>query len=260
MGRVGLELAGFRLSFKSDSTGIITILRKRYGRFVHRADADLSFDVSAAPGRQNPFKPVILSDKDSLVVKRGDFEGELDLLSGAGTLRAAPTEQCLDAFLRSFLSSRLLSSGGFMLHSAGLVKKGKAYIFLGKSGAGKSTLSKLAAGAGAEIISDEINLLRPVKGGYRVYGSPFWGEMRADGRPGNWPLGGIFLLKKAKINAIKPCAGPEAFRLLLRCLLNFDKSRGAGEALLGNSARLMSKAAFRRLEFSKADASFLGII
>jgi hypothetical protein len=259
-GSARLEIAGFRMLFKSDSVGIITALKKRYGRFLCAGGADCRFEVSEAAGRQNPFKPAVVYDKRSLKLKRGDFEAALDLVSGAGTLKTAASEQCLDAFLRSLLSSILLRSGGFMLHSAGLVKKGRAYLFLGKSGAGKSTLSKLAAGAGAEVISDEINLLRPGKGGFRVYGSPFWGEMRADGRPGGWPLGGIFLLGKAKTNGVRPCSKPEAVKLLLRCLLNFDKSQGAGAAVLANSAELLGKAAFSRLEFTKKDASFLELI
>ncbi|MDD5209538.1 MAG: hypothetical protein PHV36_09130 [Elusimicrobiales bacterium] len=193
-------------------------------------------------------------------IKRGDFEGVLDLGKGSGTLKAAPNEQCLDAFLRSLISFLLLRSSGFMLHSAGLVKKGKAYLFLGKSGAGKSTLSKLAAASGAEVVSDEINLLRFEKGHFRAYGSPFWGEMRSDGRQGNWPLGGIFLLKKAKINRVGEVRAGEALKLLLRCLVNFDKSHAAAELVLKNASRLLAKAEFSRLEFSKADGSFLGLI
>lgn len=259
-GRASLKMAGFGMLFKSDSHGIIKVLNGRYGKFRYGGRANYRFQVSEARGRQNPFKPVIVSDKDSFAVKRGDFEAELDLGSGKGILKAAASEQCLDAFLRSFLSSRLLSSGGLMLHSAGIVKKGRAYLFLGKSGAGKSTLAKLAAAAGAEVISDEINLLLPGKGVFRVYGSPFWGEMRADGRQGSWPLGGVYLLKKAKANRVQPCSGADSLKLLLRCLLNFDKSPAAGKAAMETAAGLMGAAAFRRLEFTKANAGFLELI
>jgi hypothetical protein len=259
-GRAGLEVAGFRMLFESDSAGIINIFGRRYGRFASSGRGGCKFSVFEVPGKPAPFKPAIVSGKNSLVVKRGDFQAELDLGTGAGTLKAAPTEQCLDAFLRSFLSSRLLSSGGLMLHSAGIVIKGRAYLFLGKSGAGKSTLSRLAAAAGVEVISDEINLLRPGPGGLRVYGSPFWGEMRADGRQGSWPLGGIFILKKAKANGTFPCSKAEALKLLLRCLLNFDKSPAAGELIISNAVRLLGKAGFRRLEFTKTDAAFLELI
>lgn len=256
----GLEIAGFRLNFESDLPGIISIFRRRYGKFGSEGGAGFKLDVSEAPGRQIPFKPEILLEGSKLGVERGDFQASLDMKTGAGTLKAAPNEQCLDAFLRSFISFLLTSSGGFMLHSAGLLKDGKAYLFLGKSGAGKSTLSKLAVSAGVEVISDEINLVRLEKGRFRVYGSPFWGEMRADGRQGSCPLGGIYLLEKAKVNSVSQCSGGEALKLLLRCLLNFEKSPGTAGRVMGNAARLLAKAKFAKLEFSKADSGFLGLI
>lgn len=258
--RLGLTIAGFGLKFESDQKGIITVLKNRYGRFAPAGSAGALFRASEAPGRGIPFKPAVFLDGRTLRVKRGDFDAVLDLDTGVGTLKAAPREQCLDAFLRSFLSSRLLGSGGLMLHSAGVVKKGRAYLFLGKSGAGKSTLSKQAAGAGAEVISDEINMLRPAGRGFRVYGSPFWGEMRADGRPGDWPLGGIFILKKARVNRVLGCGRAEALGLLLRCLLNFDKSPAAGEAALGNAAALLARTACHKLEFTREGAGFLELL
>lgn len=255
-----LAIGGFGLGFESDSPGIISVLKGRYGRFACRAARGPRFSVREAPGRESPFRPAVLLRDNRLELKRGDFSAALDLRSGAGELSAAPYEQCLDAFLRSLISSLLLRSGGFMLHSAGLVKKGRAYLFLGRSGAGKSTLSKLAAGSGCEVISDEINLLRREGGRYTVHGSPFWGEMRADGRPGSWPLGGIYLLKKSRGNRVAPCGGSEALKLLLRCLLNFEKGRDISSLVLNNAAALLGKISFASLEFSKKDAAFLELV
>jgi len=257
---LGLAIGGFGLRLKSDSAGIISVLRGRYGRFASRTVRGMKFSVRAASGSESPFKPAVIFKDDRLELRRGDFSAALDLRSGTGELSAAPYEQCLDAFLRSLLSSLLPRAGGFMLHSAGIVKKGKAYLFLGKSGAGKSTLAKLAAGAGLEVISDEINLLRREGGRYRAYGSPFWGEMRCEGRPGNWPLGGIYLLGKAPRNSTAACGGGEALRSLLRCQLNFEKGPDTAGLLLGNAARLLAGARFGRLKFSKSDASFLDLI
>jgi len=254
----GLKVAGQSLYFKSYQPGIISVLRRRYGAFAGKAEGCV-FALTSAPGSQSPFRPAVAALSDRLELGRGDFRAVV----GPGrqaTLTAAPSEQTLDAFLRSYISFRLLRSGGFMLHSAGLVKKGRAYLFLGKSGAGKSTLSKLAAANGFEVISDEINLVRPGKGGFRAYGSPFWGEMRADGRPGTWPLGGVYLLKKARRNTVQDCGPGEALRLLLRCAVNFDRSQEASALALENGAALLAGADFRRLGFSKADGSFLELI
>ncbi len=253
-------MGGTVLCFESDSAGVISVLKRRYAKFAGKGRLLCRISVRAAEGRQNPFKPLVEFSGNRLKLERGDFKAVLDLKTGLGELRAAPNEQCLDAFLRSLISFLLLHSGGFMLHSAGLVKNGKAYLFLGKSGAGKSTLAKLAAAAGTEVISDEINLLRFEGGRFRVYGSPFWGEMRSDGRQGNWPLGGIYLLGKAKANTVSPAAGRVALKFLLRCLVNFSKGPGTAELVMKNASRLLVKVEFRRLEFLKADSSFLELI
>ena len=255
----GLEAAGQRLYFESDSAGIISILKRRYGAFACGARGAARFGVTAAAGKAYPFTPRVLAEGGRLEIRRGDFMAEAGR-GGRGELRAAPSEQCLDAFLRSLLSHGLLRRGGLMLHSAGLVKGGRAYLFPGKSGAGKSTLSKLAQARGAEVISDEINLLLPSGGGWRVFGSPFWGEMRSAGRQASWPLGGIRLLKKAGRDRLVPCGRGELLKALLRCTVNFDRSAAAGALALRNAAGLLAAARPARLEFSRTGGDFLELI
>lgn len=260
IGRAGLGIAGFGLDFKSDSKSIITILRRRYAPFLARPGRGLELAVSEGPSRREPFRPYVESGAGRLKLKRGDFSAEILPGTGRGEACAAPNEQCLDAFLRSLISWNLLDTGGLMLHSAGLVLGGKAYVFPGKSGAGKSTLSRLALEAGVEVISDEINLLRPEPRGWRAYGSPFWGEMRAGGRQASWPLGGLFLLKKAGTASLLPCSGGDAFKAVLRCLVNFSRSGEVSASALLAAGRLLAAAPARRLAFARDSADFLELI
>jgi len=259
-GALGLAIAGFGVDFKSDSAGIITILRRRCAPFLSKQGGGLELFVSEGPNRREPFRPYVESEAGRLKLRRGDFNAEIFSGAGRGKAAAAPNEQCLDAFLRSLISWNLLDTGGLMLHSAGLVLGGKAYVFPGKSGAGKSTLARLALGAGAEVISDEINLLRPGPRGWRAYGSPFWGEMRAGGRQANWPLGGVFFLKKAAAPAFLPCSGGDAVRTVLRCLVNFSRSAEVSAKALLAAGRLLAAVPARRLGFSKDNADFLEFI
>lgn len=252
------SIGGFGVSFEGKRPAVIRVLRRRYKAFEARARG-LSFRVEEAAGRQLPFRPSVAENYGKLFLRRGDFGASLDLRSGKGFLSAAPNEQCLDAFLRSLISCLLLRSGGLMIHSAGIVKRGRAYVFPGVSGAGKSTLAKLAEGGGFEVISDEINLLRMERGRWRVYGSPFWGEMRAAGRRASWPLGGVLLLKKARGHGLLPCGRAEAARALLRCLVNFERSGEASAAALGSMSGLL-RAVSGRLAFSRKDAGFMELI
>lgn len=257
-GRFGLDIAGEKLFFKEDRSGIITVLGRRYRGFVCKTGRGQLLEASPAPGSQSPFRPAVSEAGGRLEIGRGDFKAAFG--PAGGRLLAAPREQTLDAFLRSYLSWRLLRRGGLMLHSAGLVKGGRAYIFPGKSGAGKSTLSKIAAGLGAEVISDEINMLAPARGGWRAFGSPFWGEMRADGRPGSWPLGGVFLLKKARLDGVFHCGRGELLKTLLRCTVNFDRSPAAAALALANAAAVLGAVRPARLEFARTGGGFLELI
>lgn len=257
---IRLEVAGFICVFQAELSVLLKLIKRRYKSFLVQDQFGLIISLATQKGAALPFKPRVLFKGTALKLKRGDFNAEIDLSAGSGWLTLAPTEQCFDAFLRTLLSSLLLSTGGMLLHSSGIVKNGKAYLFLGKSGAGKSTLSKTAQSAGYEVISDELNLLRREKGRYIVYGSPFWGEMRNEGRQGAWPLGGIYVIKKSKATAQFSLATGEALKVLLRCLMNFSKDKEAAAQALLNAAALMSKYKIHGLELQKNDPEFIGLL
>lgn len=90
----------------------------------------------------------------------------------------------------------------FMLHSASILYKGKAWLFSGSSGTGKSTQANLWHELyGTPYINGDLNLIgieneKPV-----VYGQPWCGTSGIC-TPENYPLGGIIFLKQAKENRV----------------------------------------------------------
>jgi hypothetical protein len=70
-----------------------------------------------------------------------------------------------------YLAQVLGERKGCFVHSAALVKDGKAYIFLGESGAGKSSLAR--ACPGTDVFSDDSPVLCERDGEYLVFPSPF---------------------------------------------------------------------------------------
>lgn len=107
----------------------------------------------------------------------------------------------LENFLRIVLAYHALSRGGLLLHSAGVVQQGRAYLFSGRSNAGKTTLSRKAAATGASVLSDDINLVFRENDDYLVHRMPFTGEFRRPGESrsgsGTFRLGTLALLEKA---------------------------------------------------------------
>jgi hypothetical protein len=140
---------------------------------------------------------------------------------------------------------RLLEIGGVVLHSAGVVRNGAAFLFLGRSGAGKTTVARLSLAAGAEVLSDDLNALclaRALPGdgaagaagvtgvgaGCVVVKLPFTGDLgeRRAVRP-PVPLGALLRLEQDVADALAPLSRAETLGCLLTCapFVNVDPYR-----------------------------------
>jgi len=144
-------------------------------------------------------------------------------------------------FLRVLVAYRLLELGGTVLHSAGVVRDGAAFLFLGRSGAGKTTAARLSLARGAEVLSDDLNALAiggawgGASGGARsgagvvvVLKLPFTGDLgeRRALRP-PVPLGGLLRLAQDSADALAPLSRAETLACLLACapFVNVDPHR-----------------------------------
>jgi hypothetical protein len=142
-------------------------------------------------------------------------------------------------FLRVLVAYRLLELGGTVLHSAGVVRDGAAFLFLGRSGAGKTTAARLSLARGAEVLSDDLNALvlgdstggaggAGGAGGCVVLKLPFTGDLgeRRALRP-PLPLGGLLRLAQDSADALAPLSRAETLACLLACapFVNVDPHR-----------------------------------
>jgi hypothetical protein len=143
-------------------------------------------------------------------------------------------------FCRVLVAYRLVELGGAVLHSAGVVRHGAAFLFLGRSGAGKTTISAASLARGAEVLSDDINALLPAPGGAQVAKLPFTGDLgerRSTRR--HLPLAAVLWLEKASADELTSLSRAAALACLFSCapFVNSDPHRR--EALLANLARLL---------------------
>lgn len=98
-----------------------------------------------------------------------------------------------------------------LLHAAGIIVAGKAYVFVGHSGAGKSTFLRQFS-TGIKLSDDRVALRRVERGGsskWWAFGTPWPGEDDIVD-PGCAPLASVFLLVQAPRNALVPIRGAEA--------------------------------------------------
>ena len=113
----------------------------------------------------------------------------------------------------------LLHFNGFMLHSSGIVKDGRAYLFSADPGTGKSTHTSLwqkyFGEDEAKIINDDKPAIRLVDGELYVYGTPWSGKtdkninMRV-------PIGAIVCLERSENNWVREITPKEAIPFILQ--------------------------------------------
>jgi len=129
-------------------------------------------------------------------------EGALALASG----QLDPPQRALENFLRSSVAWLALDTGGFFLHGASIVRRGRAYLFYGPSGAGKSTLA--AMNTEGAVISDDLTLVLRRPEGLVAAGGPFRGTFTS-GAPvvGTFPLAGFYRLRKDTSTEVRPDDG-----------------------------------------------------
>lgn len=110
--------------------------------------------------------------------------------------------------------------GMYALHSASILYKDKAWLFSGASGTGKSTYASLwHQYENVSYINGDLNLLSIVDGKPVIYGIPWCGTSKIYDEK-TYPLGGIVLLKQAKVNALFPLQEDKKQLLILQRLIS----------------------------------------
>ncbi|WP_456380102.1 hypothetical protein [Thiolapillus sp.] len=157
---------------------------------------------------------------------------------------------------RVIVAYRLLARGGMVLHSAGLARDKKAWLFIGRSGAGKSTISRLGESSGLTILSDDMNAIVPQDEQYLTEQLPFAGEHGQTAlTKGKFSVQAVYYLQKSDNNRLRETPAAKRLAELMVCspFVNSDPYRYA--VLAKNLAALRKKTEGGNLEF-RLDGGF----
>jgi len=206
-----------------------TQLEQRYAEFLSEAsdayvasllDAAKEHFVMPEEAPVGTGHPLSLGwEGEDLLVRSFGFAGWISLQQARGAIALARAEYeasawCVENYLRVATAWRVLGEGGVLLHAASLVVEGKGYLFMGASGSGKSTLA--ATSRLGEVLSDDLSLVRRHGGRFMVAGTPFRGTYtRGRKIRGEFPVGGVFRILKAKTNRVEAVPGGSAVPILL---------------------------------------------
>jgi YD repeat-containing protein len=144
-----------------------------------------------------------------------------------GKGRCAANPYSLDCVLRVVYSVLLPREDGLLVHSCGLRHAEIGVVFPGASGLGKTTLARKAPDAD-DVLSDELIALRRTDEGWRVHGTPFWGDFARGGISlRSWPLRALAFLAQRESVVMSPVTSADATLRLLGCVLSFQTDRPA---------------------------------
>jgi hypothetical protein len=130
----------------------------------------------------------------------GLVRGTFDPATGRGSLHVKNALTCghLTRVFEQILyqawhsGRRRLDYQACLIHSSGVIRDGRGYLFVGPSEAGKSTVANLSQDA--TVLNDEMNLVEFHPDGAQLVGTPFNGHYR-DKQPGSAPLAAVLLLE-----------------------------------------------------------------
>jgi len=237
-----------RIELRGGQPTFVEQLRARYAAFELPAapwvDCDFSLRLNlssaSAPGARDRMAD---SEAQPLTVKAGaralslsrwDFKVNLTgkqprrgRITYAGSGRCEMNPFTVDCVLRVLYATILPRLGGMLVHSCGLRHAEIGVVFPGVSGAGKTTLARKAPDAD-DVLSDELVVIRRSDDGWRVHGTPFWGDFARGGiSMRSWPLRTLAFLAQAPRDAVTmtPIMSADATLRLLGCFLSFNADR-----------------------------------
>jgi hypothetical protein len=261
---VVLDLAGGPYSFEGLSLAQRDALIARFGPLVVEDPAAFPTILFQAPADDFVWFEVrgwhttfdLDPEPDRLRLAGRGFLGLVSWAAPRGALFTSLAEPghflgALENYLRVLVAYRVLERGGALLHSAGLLLEGDAFVLVGRSGAGKSTLARMTLEQGGDILSDELNALWPDADGVLVERMPFAGDLGQVCRPrSRHPLRGLGLLTQAPRDELRPISPGALVAGLLAAspFVNADPHRET--ALLDNLTALALRAGAFELLFT----------
>lgn len=251
-GELTLTVGGITTRLRGLSSDHVSVLRERYGIFC-RDDGRDPFDVAVKQvGRRGFLLPkgiageiyrvAIRSQGGVLLATSYEWAGWIDRARRTGglTLSASATtdpkalDRSIENFLRVLYSQLVVRQDGFLLHAAGLVRGGRAYLFFGPSGAGKTTVAKLSPEA--TLLSDDLTLVTRSDAPGGVAGAcsvPFRGLLAP--RPESdtvYPVAGFFRLIQDETDHLVALRGARAIGAIVASLpFVTERPETAGEAI-----------------------------
>ena len=192
-----------------------------------------------------------------------EFAGHLDVRNRIATLGLVRDaghlfDRGVENFLRVLTATFVLERGGLLVHGAGIVRDGRAFVFFGPSGSGKTTITDLSPGD--TILSDDLTLILPAARGYCAAGIPFgMAHHRVPQTSAAFPIASVNRLVQSTDVYVERIAGGRALAELGGSLPFVMQEPGQAAQALETARRVLDVVPAHRLHFRR-DGDFWKVI
>lgn len=269
-----LRLGQVVIGLRCPDTDFAKSMADYFAQTSDPAAPDVNLELNLVPHQEDPRVPnsLILTKTvtaDGFDIADGLVRGHFDPVSGQGELHVKTIltnglmTRVFEQILYQAFHSAVLRTGydACLIHSAGVVRDGLGYLFVGPSDAGKSTIASLSLDA--TVLNDEMNLVEFGSDSPRIVTSPFNGHF-TDKSPGEAPLTAIILPDKGLEHRIEPvgsgfAAAAIATQVAPPVPLETGATAGTNTAMLDVASRLVGLVPVKRLVFLP-DAGFWPVV
>jgi hypothetical protein len=178
---IGLEIGTVKLMLVCEPDSLAELISKKYHEYAYDGTPEYIVNIKwskpsadAVPNHETIDKIDGYYSQGSYVISAPQYSGVINLQSLQTELHYSSSLPIYDFeyFMRIVISHGLYEKGGFLFHSAGIIRDDKAFLFFGKSGSGKTTVTQHSAGL--RILSDDLVGVLPAADGVVAYSTPFW--------------------------------------------------------------------------------------
>ncbi len=270
-----LIVAGQRLRIEGLDPELEQVLERRWGPFLGPGDGPSTVRLSLLHGRDDGWlkqesrgelyriealdgapRPVVVSYSFALT---GDDRTDAWRVAVAADVDEPPG-RVLDNVARYLLARRVTEIGGFAMHGAGVVRDGRAHVFVGPSGSGKTTAVELSGGTVSSLGDDFAVVLR--EGDEWVTTAvPFDNAERVDHAPpaGSFPVAGVWRLFQDDHHHVERPGLTAAAASLMSCAAFPWAMPDLAGPLLTQVSGFVADGRFAHLHFSR-DAQFWSLL
>jgi hypothetical protein len=248
---IRLSIAKITIGIESNNAWLIKQLKHRYQGYLLDENTQLTTKIYWTADRvgKQKWPPEIVFSPGGVHFNLPGYEGYIDEQQGEAVLKVRSSHpiEGVEYFLRVIYALLVFREGGLLIHGAGILHKGSAYLFIGHSGSGKTTVARYSMNN--LVMNDDLIIIMSEQSGWRAYSTPFWNPDQVLPTSLNAPLSVIFKLIQDQTVYLEPMSKAQSLAELVSNIPIVTADPSRNEKVLRECFNILSSIPSYKLHF-----------